>query len=139
MTLLLSSHDMDVIEAICDRVIIMNRGKIVANDTVENLLDGFQTKGYRITAQDVDKATIVDLRERFNVMNVERVDGQTQFEVTADSAAFYRLTDVMERHGLELVTVETVQPDLAEVFIEMTGKGESVVIPTANSRGDVPR
>lgn len=120
MTLLVSSHDMGVIESVCDRVIIMNEGQIVANNTVENLLDDFTRRGYRITARDVDEATFSDLRERFDVTGVERIDGQTRFEVTVDSAEFYRLTDVMERHGLELVTVETVQPDLADVFVEMT-------------------
>lgn len=120
MTLLVSSHDMGVIESVCDRVIIMNEGQIVANNTVGNLLDDFTRRGYRITARDVDEATFSDLRERFDVTGVERIDGQTRFEVTVDSAEFYRLTDIMEHHGLELVTIETVQPDLADVFVEMT-------------------
>jgi ABC-2 type transport system ATP-binding protein len=41
--------------------------------------------------------------------------------VAADTATFYRLTDAMERHGLDVDGVETVQPDLAEAFVEMTG------------------
>lgn len=120
MTLLLSSHDMDVIESVCDRVIVMNEGQIVANDTVENLLAGFTRKGYRITARNIDEGALSDLHKRFEVTSVRCIDGQTRFEVAVDSSGFYRLTDAMERHGIELVTVETVQPDLAEVFVEMT-------------------
>jgi ABC-2 type transport system ATP-binding protein len=41
--------------------------------------------------------------------------------VAADTATFYRLTDAMEAHDLDLASVETVQPDLAEAFVEMTG------------------
>ncbi len=52
--------------------------------------------------------------------DLERLDDRTRFEVAADSATFYRLTDAMERHGLELDAVETVQPDLEEAFVEMT-------------------
>ena len=122
LTLLVSSHDMDVIEAVCDRVIIMNDGEIVADDTVANLLAGFETQGYRIAVRGADDAVLADLRERFAVTAVERSDerGRTRFEVAADSATFYRLTDAMERHGLEVASVETVQPDLEDAFVEMT-------------------
>ncbi|WP_137288151.1 ABC transporter ATP-binding protein [Natronorubrum halophilum] len=123
LTLLVSSHDMDVIEAVCDRVIIMNEGRIVANDTVESLLAGFETQGYRLTVRGADDAVLADLRDRFDVTALERLDDRTRFEVAADSATFYRLTDAMERHGLELAAVDTVQPDLEEAFVEMTGEG----------------
>jgi ABC-2 type transport system ATP-binding protein len=121
LTLILSSHDMDVIEDVCDRVVIMSEGRIVENDTVENLLAAFETTGYRITARDVAASTMSDLRENFEVTSVEELDGRTRFEVAADSATFYRLTDALERHGVELDAVDTVQPDLAEAFVEMTG------------------
>jgi len=121
LTLILSSHDMDVIEDVCDRVVIMNEGRVIVDDTVEDLLAGFETKGYRITARGVDEATLADLRERFDLTDVDRTDDRARFEVAADTATFYRLTDAMEAHGLDLASVETVQPDLAEAFVEMTG------------------
>src|SRR6056297_2083334 len=49
MTVVLSSHDMDVIEDICDRAVIMNDGHVVADDTVENLLELFRTQTYEVT------------------------------------------------------------------------------------------
>ena len=121
LTLVLSSHDMEVIEDVCDRVIIMNEGRVIVDDTVENLLAGFETQGYRITVRGADETTLDDLRERFDLTDIERVDGRVRFEVAADTATFYRLTDAMEAHGLDLAGVETVQPDLAEAFVEMTG------------------
>ena len=136
LTLVVSSHDMDVIEAVCDRVIIVNDGEIVANDTVEDLLAGFETQGYRIAVRGADDAVLADLRERFEVTAVERSAerDRTRFEVAADSPTFYRLTDAMERHGLEVVSVETVHPDLEDAFVEMTSAGptaESSSAPTA--------
>ena len=121
LTLVLSSHDMDVIEDVCDRVVIMNEGRVIVDDTVEDLLAGFETRGYRITARGVDDATLADLRERFELTDVGHSDDRARFEVAADTATFYRLTDAMEAHDLDLVSVETVQPDLAEAFVEMTG------------------
>jgi ABC-2 type transport system ATP-binding protein len=120
MTVILSSHDMDVIEDVCDRVVIMSDGRVVVDDTVEDLLAGFEKQGYRITVRGADETTLSDLRGRFDIVDVERVDGRTTFEVAADTDQFYRLTDAMAAADLELAGVETVQPDLAEVFVEVT-------------------
>ncbi|QLC35723.1 ABC transporter ATP-binding protein (plasmid) [Halarchaeum sp. CBA1220] len=120
LTLVLSSHDMDVIEDVCDRVVIMNEGRVIVDDTVEDLLAGFETRGYRITARGVDDATLADLRERFELSDVRRSGERVRFKVAANTETFYRLTDAMEAHGLDVASVETVQPDLAEVFVEMT-------------------
>jgi len=126
ITLVISSHDMEVIEDVCDRVVIMNDGRVIVDDTVENLLAGFETQGYRITARGVDDVVLADLRDRFELSAVDRTGERARFEVAADTATFYQLTDAMEAHGLDLAGVETVQPDLAEAFVEMTGGASAV-------------
>jgi len=130
LTLVLSSHDMDVIEDVCDRVVIMNEGRVIVDNTVDDLLAGFETRGYRITARGVDDGTLVDLRERFELSDVQRSGTRVRFEVAADTETFYRLTDAMEAYGLDVASVETVQPDLAEIFVEMTTAG-----PAADNGG----
>ncbi|NUC71534.1 ABC transporter ATP-binding protein [Haloterrigena sp. SYSU A558-1] len=121
LTLVVSSHDMDVIEAVCDRVVIMNEGRVVVDDTVENLLAAFETQGYRLAVRGADESVLAALRERFDVTDVERLEDRTRFAVAADSETFYRLTDALEGHGLEVVAVDTVQPDLEDAFVELTG------------------
>ncbi len=133
VTLLVSSHDMDVIEEVCDRVIIMNDGRIVADDAVDSLLADFETRGYRITVGGVDERALVALRSDFEVTEVDRLDAErTRIVVAADSAAFYRLTDAMERHDLRVDAVETLQPDLGEAFVELTGDGGDSVAGTVD-------
>jgi ABC-2 type transport system ATP-binding protein len=46
-TILLSSHDMNVVQDICERVIIINHGRIVADDRIENLQKLFTASAYR--------------------------------------------------------------------------------------------
>jgi len=120
LTLMISSHDMDVIEDVCDRVIIMNEGRVVVDDTVEGLLTDFETKGYQITVRGGTDAVLSDLREGFNLTDVHHTTDRLRFEVAADSETFYRLTDAMEAHSLDVTNVETVQPDLAKAFVKMT-------------------
>lgn len=138
-TLLLASHDTGLVEAVCDRVLVMNNGHIVANSTVEALLADCPETTYRITARKVDDTILSDLQDRFDLTIVRRVDGQTRFEVSVDSTGFYRLTDVMERHGLVLVTVDSGQPELADAIVEMTGDGESAVPSADDGRGGYSR
>ncbi len=47
-TIILSSHDMDVVQDVCRQVIVIRQGRIVAHDTVENLLSLFRTRAYRV-------------------------------------------------------------------------------------------
>lgn len=125
MALLICSHDMDVIEATCDRVIILNDGRVMAKNSVERLLDNFTVRGYRITARNVDGETSRKLRNRFDLTSIERIDGRTRVEFAIDSDGFYRLTDLLEREDVELLSVETVQANLGDVILEMTGGGRS--------------
>lgn len=47
-TILLSTHDMNMVQDVCDDVVILNRGKMVARDNVRNLLNMFKTITYEI-------------------------------------------------------------------------------------------
>ncbi|WP_276282128.1 ABC transporter ATP-binding protein [Halorussus caseinilyticus] len=124
LTVVVSSHDMDVIEDICDRVVIVNDGRVVADDTVANLLHDFDTRGYRITSPDFGAAVLGGLRDRFEVTAVEQLGDRTRVEVATDSDGFYALTAYLHANDVTLDSVNTVEPDLEDVFVEMTG-GES--------------
>ena len=121
VTLVLSSHDMSVVEDVCDRVIVMSEGEVVVDRVVDRLLSTFESRGYRVTARDVDGETLAALRRRFDLHGVDRLENRVRFEVAADTETFYRLTDVMERHDVGIDAVETLQPDLGEAFVELTG------------------
>jgi len=121
LTVVLSSHDMDVIEDICDRVVIMHDGRVVADDTVTELLRSFDTRGYRITSPDIDEATVDVVRERFDAVEVSQYGDSTRVEVEADSDGFYDLAATLRDRGVTLEAVDTVEPDLEEAFVELTG------------------
>ena len=48
-TIIVSSHNMDVIQDVCGRVIILSQGRVVADNYVSDLVNLFKTKAYRIT------------------------------------------------------------------------------------------
>ncbi|WP_311174087.1 ABC transporter ATP-binding protein [Halobellus ordinarius] len=123
LTVVLSSHDMGVIEDVCDRVVMMADGRVVADDSVTALLSGTSRDSVRVTSVDIDDAVLTTLRRRFEVQAVESVDGRTQIEVTAAGDALYELLDELREAGVTVEDIRTVQPDLEEVFVDLTGIG----------------
>ncbi|MBL0145765.1 MAG: gliding motility-associated ABC transporter ATP-binding subunit GldA [Chitinophagaceae bacterium] len=127
-TVLFSSHIMQEVEAICDRVIIINKGNIVADDKLSNLQKG------NATTQTIE----VVFKEAVNtewLQNLEGVSNVTQlstFNLPAGQAGFLLSTlntDVVKKQILQLaidknLNIQSLQSEsnssLEEVFRELT-------------------
>jgi ABC-2 type transport system ATP-binding protein len=121
LTVVLSSHDMNVVETVCDRVVVMADGRVVADDTVDALLRGDDTHNVRITSADFDADLQSALRDRFEVVAVEPLDRGARVEVRTDSDGLYALLAYLRTRGVALERVTTVEPDLEDVFVDLTG------------------
>jgi len=122
MTIVLSSHDMAVVEDVCDRVIVMNDGRIVADDTVENLIDLFRTQAYRVTvSEDVPAATQRSLEDEFLVESWDEVANSERFDVALPGdRSVYDLMDRLRAADLSVDRITAIEPDLEDVFLELT-------------------
>lgn len=123
ITLVVSSHDMEVVRDICDRVIIMQDGQIIADDSVSSLVEAFKTNEYRFTSETIDESTLATIRNRFEVSDVDRLAGTTRLEVVLDTDEYYRFNRLLDEHGVEPNAVETIIPDLEGIFLDITGGG----------------
>ncbi len=123
-TVVLSSHDMDVVQAVCDRVVIMNEGRVVADDDIDSLVGLFRTREYAVTvggsAATVREALAGD---GFDPTWFRETGERTTFEVAVPDGAFYNLTDALRGAGLDIVSLSTVEPDLEEAFLRLTERG----------------
>ncbi|WP_435348956.1 ABC transporter ATP-binding protein [Haloarchaeobius sp. HRN-SO-5] len=124
ITVVLSSHDMDVVEDVCDRVVILSEGSVIADDPIEDLVRVFETQAYRVAVE----GTVTDetrrlLDREFGADGWTEAGSRTRFDVTlADGDALYDVLDVLRDAGLGLVDVDGLDPDLEEVFLEVTGQ-----------------
>jgi ABC-2 type transport system ATP-binding protein len=121
LTIVVSSHDMTVVEDVCDRVVMMAEGRVVADDTVTALLSGTGRDSVRVTSADIDGAVVTTLRRQFDVRAVTSIDGRTRVEVVAAGDALYDLLDELREADVTVEDIRTVQPDLEDVFVELTG------------------
>lgn len=130
VTVVLSSHDMDVVERVCDRVVILADGRVAADERVEDLVEVFATQAYKVRASDEPGLRDAVARAG-SVESWEAREGVARFEVVLpDQAAFYDLVDAVRESGARLESFESIDPDLEDVFVEITSGDGSTAAPS---------
>jgi ABC-2 type transport system ATP-binding protein len=128
-TVLFSTHIMQEVQAICDRVVVINKGKIVADDSIQNLLKN--GTGKKVITVEFDKPVELDLLLQVKgVQNVFSSGGSTykiENEPGADvrSELFKFATD----KNLSLIGLKLEETSLEVVFKQLT----SDTNPTENA------
>jgi ABC-2 type transport system ATP-binding protein len=129
-TIILSTHILPEVEAICQKVIIIDKGKLVATDTVENLthrMHGSDAALIAISADGVSDPPAVQQRLE-QVRGVSKVvarpfgDGRLTFEVESLPNHNVRadLARAVVQSGWDLLELKSLAYSLEEVFLELT-------------------
>ena len=121
-TVLFSSHILQEVEAICDRVIIINRGKMVANDKLSNLRS--QTAGNNLLKVTFKEALEAAWLERLSsVQSVNKISTNEWELVCTDAKEAQRqLLELSLQQNLNIVNLHAGGQSLEEVFRSLTGK-----------------
>jgi ABC-2 type transport system ATP-binding protein len=111
----LSSHQLNEVQRICDRVAIVNNGKIIADGTVASLLGSRQS--VRATVNDVDRAVLAV--ERLPWVTGLKVLGD-QLEVAGFTSDPFELSRTLAKAGVWVSDLVYAEPSLEHVFLAMT-------------------
>jgi ABC-2 type transport system ATP-binding protein len=126
-TIVLTSHDMDVVQAVCDRVIVIDGGEIIADDPVEDLLGAFEAQTYRVR---IDGEPTTDLRGTL-AESVRILDWKTNAETTvfelalSNSDEFFECVTVLEEANVSVGTFTEIEPDLEDIFVDLVSTKRS--------------
>ena len=124
-TVLFSSHILQEVEAICDRVVIINRGKLVADDQLSNLRQqSDQTQLLKVTFQEPLEAAW--LERLTQVQQVNRIN-PNEWELVCNDAneAKRQLYELALQHNLNIVSLQSGGQSLEDVFRSLTNSKES--------------
>ena len=119
-TLLLTTHYMEEAEVLCDRVAIMDRGKIVALDTPQELIAQHAAAG-AIRCRLDGPAPIEELQQLPGVLRVELVEDAVLLHSEALNTSLVALVRLTERRSLSLDGLQVRSPSLEDVFLAVTG------------------
>ncbi|NMB45039.1 MAG: ABC transporter ATP-binding protein [Firmicutes bacterium] len=120
-TIVVSSHDMDVIQDICQRVIILSSGRIIVDDQVSHLMKLFDTRSYRIALDgSIPEGLEEALTSHFTSVNLAA--NETGVELTIDLPErddIYLLMDMLRNTGAVIDHISHADIDLERVFLEV--------------------
>lgn len=126
-TVLLSTHILSEAQQICDRVLIINKGRIVAEDTPERLqarLAGAQRVILRVGGDGDGLAELV--RAVPGVSRVAEMDSNTlEFEIDPGLDTRPDVARAVVNHGFDLLEIRPVGMSLEDIFLQLT-RDESV-------------
>ncbi len=120
MTVIWTSHNMDEIESVCDRVAFLLGGKIAHVDTPERLLKLVQTQ-YAIvtfpTAKDAEQCGTIVLPK--TMRHIERIGTRLTIEIPHTTGAVRSLLLLLQREKLDFSDLHVESPALEDVFLQI--------------------
>lgn len=123
MTVIYTTHYMEEIEAICERVAIMDFGKVIALGSIDELIDSIST-GNRLSlelASNTDAAVSV-IKESEGVTACNNINGVLDIHLEKDERFLTGILENLIRKEFKIKSMTLEKPNLETVFLQLTGK-----------------
>jgi ABC-2 type transport system ATP-binding protein len=117
----LTTHFMEEAERLCDRVAIIDQGKIIALDTPQALIDSLGAES-RVVFDEPGRLAEGPLGRLGGALRVERI-GDRVIVYGPKKGLVGRVVNTLERNGIHFENLRSEQPTLEDVFLSMTGRG----------------
>ncbi|HWH23200.1 MAG TPA: ABC transporter ATP-binding protein [Allosphingosinicella sp.] len=117
VTIVLTTHYLEEAEELCDRIAIINHGKLIANETTRTLVGMAQEKAVEVTVdRDLTAVPQASCFDKIELM------GERTLAITyrKDKVNAGEVLAALQRDGLGIVDVSTREADLEDVFLNLT-------------------
>jgi len=127
-TVILSSHILSEVSAVCDRIMIINKGKIMASDTAEHLSSKLSHGNIMSVRVKGEEARVVNALENYPVIKKvtpagSREAGTVDLELSGDEDVDIReaIFSCMSKNGFPILEMKSMNLTLEEIFLQITG------------------
>ncbi|MDQ0351972.1 ABC-2 type transport system ATP-binding protein [Alkalibacillus filiformis] len=122
-TIIISSHDMPVVQDLCERTVIINHGKVITNEKVDNLIDLFETKAYCLSlGEELNKQQILQIESHFPIYEYS----DQKLEVTLENDGdIYFLMDILKSASTKIEKIDRTTIDFEQVFMNLISREEN--------------
>lgn len=122
-TIIYTSHYMEEVEQLCDRILIIDKGHAIAEGTVDEL-KGMIKKSEIISIEvaGLDDKTLDMVREFANVFSVNYENNKLTIEAGSGKHNVVDIVNLLQDKGYRMKKIYSEQPTLNDVFLELTGK-----------------
>lgn len=120
-TIIISSHDMAVVQDLCERTVIINNGKIITDDKIENLLRLFEVRSYTITCGELlSESQLQLMKQKFPQHQYIPDAHQAVLEIDlARSEEIYELFDVLKMEHTPVESIDRGTINFEQIFMKI--------------------
>jgi len=115
MTVILTTHYLEEAQEMCDQIAIIHEGALRALDTTANLLSKLDTKTLVVEIESPR-----DISLPAGVTQSQRGDGTLAFTYSRSAISPSEVLDALRFAGVKILDIQTEQPDLQDVFLDIT-------------------
>ena len=121
-TIVYTTHYMEEVEQLCNRIVIIDKGKMIAAGTKESLKE-LITMGEKITVEieEIDSKLVEKIKELENVLDIKQNDSTLFITYKKGEENLEKLIDFMKQNKVNYSKIFSELPSLNDVFLELTG------------------
>lgn len=123
MTVIYTSHYMEEVEYLCNRICIMDQGEIIAEGSKESLIEQIgQDQEIIIKLDDYNHGLMDELKNIDTVKEIHLGEEVMVVRVDKDPKIFKKLIDVINQRDVNILSMDINEPNLENVFLKLTGR-----------------
>lgn len=122
-TIVYTTHYMEEVEQLCNRIVVMDKGKVIASGTKDELKNMISL-GEKITIElkEINEVFIEQLKKSDRIINIEIENNIVHISYNTKEDNLSRLIDYVRENNVSYTSLFSERPTLNDVFLELTGK-----------------
>ena len=122
-TIIYTSHYMDEVDFLCDDIVIIDKGKVLAKGTSRELKDMIDlTEKISLEASGISEEILKDLRGLDHLISLDYKDDILRLNFSKGDSNLIKLISFLSEKNIEYKSISVEKPSLNDVFLELTGK-----------------
>lgn len=122
-TIIYTSHYMDEVDFLCDDIVIIDKGKVIAKGTSEELKNSIEmNEKISFTSSNLNEEVKEKVKSLEHILNFEERDGSVKLTFSHGDGYLMKLIKLLDENNIKYSSLNVEKPSLNDVFLELTGK-----------------
>ena len=117
ITIVLTTHNLNEAQEMCDRIAIINKGNLVALDTTQKMLERIESKIIKFKVKDSKNFEKIKL----DGVKFTKINGQISASYDKNKIKFDQIIEEV-KNNVEILDISTIEGDLEDIFLQVTNK-----------------
>ncbi|MDU1831876.1 MAG: ABC transporter ATP-binding protein [Finegoldia magna] len=122
-TIIYTSHYMDEVDFLCDDIVIIDKGQVIAKGSAEQLKDMIEmNEKISFTSKYLNEDIINKIKSLPHLLDFENKDGSVKLDFAHGDGYLMKLIKLLDEENVQYSSLNVEKPSLNDVFLELTGK-----------------